>query len=54
MGFYEICAIILVSGIIAHIVVAFEMQKASKILDIAMEKHNEEIKQLLKASLDKR
>lgn len=51
MDVYEICAIILISGITAHLVSCYEMTKASKIMKNAMRDYAEKTEKIIRDKL---
>lgn len=48
MSFYEISAIILVSGITAHIVGCYEIVRMEKMMEQFMDEHAKKIQQIIK------
>lgn len=48
MSFYEICAIILISGITAHIVGCYEIVRMEKMMEQCMDEYAKKIQEIIK------
>lgn len=51
MSFYEICTIILISGITAHLVSCYEIVRMEKMMEQVMDEYAEEIQKIVQEFL---
>lgn len=54
MSFYEICTIILVSGITAHLVSCYEIVRMEKMMEQVMDEYAEEIQKIVQEFLQEK
>jgi len=54
MSFYEICTIILISGLTAHIVGCYEIVRMGKMIEQLMNEYAEEIQKIVQEFLQKK